>query len=114
MDWLPVVLEIFVQAVIEFGPFLCSAMHQPGQRTEQQTMAKPDHWKCPSEAQLGEFLRRSDARRSAGASQHETLADLAGFLRQSDLGASASQSETGAGFLSHGSPHPLWDRELDA
>jgi hypothetical protein len=114
MDWLPVVLENFVQAVIELGPLLCSAMQQPSPRTEQQSMAEPDHWKCPSEAQLAEFLRRSDARRSAGASQPETLADLAGFLRQSDLSESASQSETGAGFLSRGSPHPLWDRELDA
>jgi hypothetical protein len=114
MDWLPVVLEIFVQAVIELGPFLCSAMQQPASRTERQALPVPDHWKCPSEAQLAEFLRRSDARRSAGASQPATLADLADFLRQSDLSAIASQSETGAGFLTHGSPHPLWDRELDA
>jgi hypothetical protein len=46
--------------------------------------------------------------------QPETLADFADFLRQSDSSASASQSETGAGFLSYGSPHPVWDRELDA
>jgi hypothetical protein len=114
MDWLSVVLEIFVQAVIELGAFLCSAMQQPASRTEQQAMRAPDHWKCPSEAQLAEFFRRAEERRSAGASQPETLADLADFLHQSDLSASASQSETGAGFLTHGSPHPPWDRELDA
>jgi hypothetical protein len=114
MDWLLVVLGIFVRAVIELGPLLCSARERPSPRTEQQAMAEPDHWKCPNEEQFAEFLRRSEARRSAGASRPETLADLADFLRPSDLSASASQSETGAGFLSHGSPHPLWDRELDA
>jgi hypothetical protein len=114
MDWLPVVLEIFAQAVIELGPLLCTVMHPPNSRTEQQIMAELDHWKCPSEAQLAEFVQHSDARRSTGASQPETLADLADFLHQSDLSASASQPETGAGFLSRGSPHPLWDRELDA
>jgi hypothetical protein len=114
MDWLPVILEIFVQAVIELGPILCSAMQPPGPRAERQAMAESDHWKCPSEAQLAAFLRHSDARRSAGASQPDSLASLAGFLRDFELSASPSQSEIGPGFLSHGSTHPLWDRELDA
>ncbi len=114
MDWLPVILELFVQAAIELGPLFCSAMEQSASRTEQQAMAQPDQWKCPSQAQLAEFLRRSEARRSAGASLPESLAGLADFLRQSESGATAPQSETGAGFLSHGSPHPLWDRDLDA
>jgi hypothetical protein len=114
MDWIPIVLEIFGQAAIELGPFLCSAMEQPASRTEQQAMTEPDNWKCPSQAQLVEFLRHSDARRSAGASQPESLAGLADFLRDSDSRATTWQSETGAGFLSQGSAHPLWDRELDA
>ena len=72
-----------------------------------------DDWKCPSQAQFAEFLRRSDARRAVGAPVPESLAGLADFLRQSESAATGSQSETGVGFLSHGSPHPLWDRELD-
>ena len=114
MDWLPIALEFLVQAVIELGPFLCGAMQQPASQTEQQAMVQPDDWKCPSEAQLAEFLRRADARRTAGASLPESLAGLADFLREFDSNATASQSATGAGFLSHGSAHPLWDRELDA
>ena len=114
MDWLPVVLELFLQAAIELGPLLFSAMEQPALLAEQPAMAQPDNWKCPSQAQLAEFLRRSEARQSAGASLPESLAGLADFLRESESGAAASQPETGAGFLSHGSPHPLWDRELNA
>jgi hypothetical protein len=114
MDWMLIVLEIFVQAVIELGPFLCSAMQQSASQTGQQAMVQPNNWKLPSEEELAVFLRRSDARRSAGASHPESLAGIADFVRESDSSAAALQSETGAGFLSHGSPHPLWDRELDA
>jgi hypothetical protein len=83
-------------------------------RSNVSRFATNTPWKCPNEAELAEFLRRSDARRSARASQPESVADLADFLRASDSSATASQSETGAGFLSHESPHLLWDRELDA
>jgi len=113
MEWVPIVLEIFVRA-IELCVLFSSVEQQSAPRTEQPAMTDTDNWKCPSQAQLAEFLQRSDARRTAGASQAESLASLADFLRDSDSRATTWQSETGVGFLSQGSPHPLWDRELDA
>jgi hypothetical protein len=111
MDWMPIFLEIVVQALIELGPFVCSAMEQSAARTKHQAMAQPDHWKCPSEAQFAEFLRHSGARRSAGPTHRESLPGIAECRRESD---SSATDETGAGFLSRGASHPLWDRELDA
>jgi hypothetical protein len=114
MDWLPIAIDVILRAVSKLAPVLCDVIDQRASRAEQRAVVQSDHWKCPSDEQISQFLLRSSKLRSAAAPVSESRDGSADFLRESDTSATAPSSETGAGPLPHGSACPLWDRELDA
>jgi hypothetical protein len=88
MEWVPPIVEIVLQVLIELGPVIESACHTSTPRAHARSAIESDNWKCPGPAEFGTLMRGQDAR------TNEAL--------RLDLTSSSPELT-----------HPLWDRELD-
>jgi hypothetical protein len=88
MEWLPPLVEVVLQILVELGPILCSSSQTTNPRVKHHPAVEPDNWKCPSPQEFAQVMHRPDSTPSLPIVADED-----------------SSSSPRA--------HPLWDRELD-
>ena len=88
MEWLPPIVEIVLQLLIELGPALASSGQMTTPREAAHLAVEPDNGKCPSPQELAQILPKSGS--------------------QLNLQIVADEP-----YSSSPRAHPLWDREFD-